>query len=301
MMLSTSNTIQDILDTATTLIQQLDGQILDVLAVSKPPDLEYARHLALVISKLSPLIGNMIEYAIVNILNQQDWSAYRGTWKRQDPGFPDTIFNWDNPIKPGIEVKTWFPLATEITARFRDSQIYFLEEQTRVAIIAWLPEFLLYGRPKIIGVFTDTASSLADARDKHYHNPPDYIILEPEDTRHRTANLQQTNVIGYKFQGTPKQLAQAQRLVASWGEIGKQYSHAPEYQKLLRHLLGKFPYRIDTNFSKIDRIRHVGLEQFKAKILQTEFFGAPISGWARQRLQSDEGLRQLLQLKRRLR
>ena len=293
---SDSSAIQNILDVATALIQQLDGQVLDVLAVSKPPDLEYARHLALVVSKLSPLIGNMLEYSLVGILNQHDWLSYRGKWKRQDPGFPDTIFNWDNPIKPGIEVKTWFPLATEITARFRDSQTYFLEEQTRVAIIAWLPEFLLYGKPKIIGVFTDTASSLANARDKHYHNPPDYIILEPEDTRHRTINLQQTNVIGYKFQGTPKQLVQAQRVVAAWGESGKQYSHTPEYQKLLRQLLGKYPYRIDTNFSKIDRIRHVELEQFKTKILQAEFFGAPISVWARQRLRTDEGLRQLLQL-----
>jgi hypothetical protein len=118
---SDSSAIQKILDTATTLIQQLDGQVLDVLAVSKPPDLEYARHLALVVSKLSPLIGNMLEYSLVSILNQQDWSRYRGKWKRQDPGSPDTIFNWDDPLKPGIEVKTWFPLATEITARFRDS------------------------------------------------------------------------------------------------------------------------------------------------------------------------------------
>jgi hypothetical protein len=274
---------------------------LDVLAVSKPPDLEYARHLALVVSKLSPLIGNMIEYSLVNILNQHDWAAYRGKWKRQDPGFPDTIFDWDNSIKPGIEVKTWFPLATEITARFRDSQTHFLQEQTRVAIIAWLPEFLLYGKPKIIGVFAGTASSLANARDKHYHNPPNYSILEPEDTRNRTVNLRQTNVIGYKFQDKPKQFAQAQRIVSDWGENSKQYSHMPEYQKRLRQLLAKYPYRIDTNFSKIDRIRHVELEQFKTKILQQEFFGAPISIWARQRLRTDEGLRQLVQLKRRLR
>lgn len=293
--------IPQILDTATILISQLEGQVLDVLAVSKPPDLEYAHHLALVISKLSPMIGNMLEYSIVNILNQQDWSAHRGKWIRQDPGFPDTIFNWDNPIKPGIEVKTWFPLATEITARFRDSQTYFTQAQTRVAIVAWLPEYLIYGKPKIIGVFTDTAASLARARDEHYHNPPDYIILEPEDTRQRTANLQQTNVIGYKFQGTPEQLARAERFVSAWGENGKQYSHTPEYQKQLRQLLGKYPYRIDTNFSKIDRIRHLELEQFKTKILQIEFLGTPISSWARQRLRTDEGLRQLLQVKRRLR
>lgn len=296
-----SNALQQVLDTAIAFINQLDGRVLDVITVSKPPDLEYAHHLATVVSKLSPLVGNMLEYSIVNILNQQDWSAHHGSWKRQDPGFPDTVFDWDNEIKPGIEVKTWFPLATEITARFRDSQAYFMDAQTRVAIVAWLPEYLIYGKPKIIGVFTDTAASLAKARDTHYHNPPDYIIREPEDTRHRTANLQQTNVTGYKFQGTQKQLAQAERLVSAWGENAKQYSYTPDYQKLLRQLLAKYPYRIDTNFSKIDRIRHAELEVFKARILRTEYFGAPISRWARQRIWTDAGVNQLLQIKRRLR
>ncbi|MBI4673581.1 MAG: hypothetical protein HY741_18165 [Chloroflexi bacterium] len=296
-----SSEIERILNQATSLIQNLDGQVLDVLAVSKPPDLEYARHLAQVISKLSPLIGNMLEYAIVSELNKQDWSAYRGTWARRDPGFPDTVFNWNQPIKPGVEVKTWFPLATEMTARFRDSQIHFVEEQTRVAIVAWLPEYLLYGKPKLVGVFTCTASSLAKARDAHYHNPPDYIILEPEDTRNRTANLQQTNVIGYKFQGTPKQLRQAQRQVARWGGRGTEYSYSPDYQKQLKQLLSQYPYRIDTNFSKIDRIRHSELETFKAKTLRMEFFGFTIEAWAKQRLRTNEGLNQLLQIKRRLR
>jgi len=37
-MIADSSEIQSILDTATTMLQQLDGQVLDVLAVSKPPD-----------------------------------------------------------------------------------------------------------------------------------------------------------------------------------------------------------------------------------------------------------------------
>jgi hypothetical protein len=31
---------------------------------------------------------------------------------RQDPSFPDTIFESELP-KPGIEIKSWFPLAAE--------------------------------------------------------------------------------------------------------------------------------------------------------------------------------------------
>ena len=39
------------------------------------------------------------------------------------PGFPDTIFIGPNVTpSPGFEIKAWFPLATEITARFKDSQ-----------------------------------------------------------------------------------------------------------------------------------------------------------------------------------
>lgn len=34
----------------------------------------------------------------------------------------------------GLEVKAWFPLATEITARFRDSQALLQNYNTRVVV-----------------------------------------------------------------------------------------------------------------------------------------------------------------------
>ncbi len=40
--------------------------------------------------------------------------------------------------------------------------------------------------------------SIAEARDQHYHKPPDYLVVEPEDTSRRTKNLRQTNTNGYK-------------------------------------------------------------------------------------------------------
>jgi hypothetical protein len=294
MILQYTSDIQEILTIAGTLIASLTEQPLDVLNITKPLDIEYARHLALVVSNLSPLLGNMIEFTIVSLLNKQDWAKYGGKWQRQDPGFPDTIFNWNKEVKPGIEVKTWFPLATEITARFRDSQRHFVLDQTNVAIVAWLPEFLIYGKPKIIGVFIDTGRSLALARDTHYHNPPDYLIIEPEDTASRTANLQQTNVLGHKFQGTPEQMLKAVREVRAWGTEGKNYSYSIDYQTRLKKLLSRYPYRIDTNFSKIDRIQHQGLEVFKTRILKKEFYGSSISRWARDLLWSDEGINTLL-------
>jgi hypothetical protein len=291
-----STATREILNKAEKVILELKGRTLDVLEVTKPPDIQYARHSIIVISKLSPLVGNMIEFSIVSLLNRLDW-AEQGQWIRQDPGFPDTLFNGIIEPKPGIEVKTWFPLATEITARFKDSVLHFEENQTDVALIAWLPEYLLYGKPKIIDIWINTAKSLAIARDTHYHNPPDYLVVEPEDTSARTLNLQQTNTNGYKFQGTAEELAEAEKEVRKWGKDGKTYSPKPQYQKRIKELMGQYLYRLDTNFAKIDRIQHAGLEEFKKQVLAQEIYNYTILEWERNIFKTDEGLERLLKIK----
>jgi len=106
-------------------------------------------------------------------------------------------------------------------------------------------------------------------------------VLEPEDTRERTRNLQQTNTNGYKFQGTAIQLKQAEKLVRSWGKDGKSYKPTPQYQTKLRQLLAKFPYRLDTNYAKMDRIDHAAIEAFKERIGQKQFYGLSVSEWTR--------------------
>lgn len=269
-----------VLKVASSHLVNLKNQTMDVVDIAKPPTLDYARHLSKVVSKLSPLVGNMIEYNVCLELNKLDWKGL-GSWFRQDPGFPDTIFRGSILPCPGIEVKTWFPLATEITARFKDSVNFFVDEPTNVAVVAWLPEFIIYGKPKIIDVWVGSAKSLAEARDNHYHNPPDYLVFEPEDTSTRTSNLQQTNTNGYKFQGTVEQFKKAERQVKKWGIVGKKFSPTLEYQMMIKELLRKFPYRLDTNFAKIDRIKHEGLEAFKIKVLQTKMFGHEINTWAK--------------------
>lgn len=285
-----------ILDTAIQAIKNLSGKPLDVVDIAKPPDLQYARNIAKVISKLSPLIGNMIEFSIASLLNELEWPV-EGEWLRQDPGFPDVIFSGLVTPRPGIEIKTWFPLATEITARFKETVTRFERERTYVALIAWLPEYLLFGKPKILDVWCDTAQGLAEARDRHYHNPPGYLVFEPRDTSARTINLQQTNTNGYKFQGTLEQLTQAQFDVAAWGDKGKTYSHSVAYQTKIAELFAKYPYRLDTNFAKIDRIRHSGLEEFKAKVLTTDVLGHKIIEWSGGRLlDNDETLQALIRV-----
>ncbi|HBE20673.1 MAG TPA: hypothetical protein DEG17_24485 [Cyanobacteria bacterium UBA11149] len=269
----------DIIRLASQYIANLAGRKFDVLYLSKPVTVNGAINLAKVISKLSPFLGNLIEFNTVEFLNNQDDFTEFGRWERQDPGFPDTIFVGDIKPTPGLEIKTWFPLATEITARFKDSQNHFQFDQTHVAMLAWLPEKIIYGKPRILDVCVVSGLSVALARDNHYHNPPDYLVLEPEDTTQRTANLQQTNTSGYKFQGSIDELLEAQEIVNLWGAEGKIYKPTREYQQLLRELLIRYKYRLDTNFAKMDRIAHPGIEEFKKRIYNAEVYGMTVGEW----------------------
>lgn len=214
-------------------------------------------------------------------MNKQNEFSEFGKWQRQDPGFPDTIFVGTVQPTPGLEIKAWFPLATEITARFKDSQNHFKYDQTYVAMLAWLPDKIIYGKPRILDVCVVSGLSVALARDTHYHNPPDYLVLEPEDTTQRTANLQQTNTSGYKFQGSVEEFLEAQKIVDSWGVEGKIYKPTREYQHFLRELLIRYKYRLDTNFAKMDRIEHPGIEKFKQRVYNIEVSGITVGQWNR--------------------
>ena len=271
---------KEILSKAKSELTALDSHLIDIVDIKKPTSIEYATQLAKVISKLSPLLGNMIEFSTVELLNEYDWSD-SGIWVRQDPGFPDALFKSETILpNPGIEIKAWFPFATEITARFKDSVTMFAKDNIDVALIAWLPEHVIWGKPQIIDVLVVSGKSVAEARDKQYHRPPDYLVFEPEDTADRTANLQQTNTNGYKLQTDKCDISEAEAVVESWGEKGKEYDPSPAYQRLLRSLYGQFVYRLDTNYAKIDRIEHAEIEAFKTRVLNTVFHGRTIKQWS---------------------
>jgi hypothetical protein len=231
---------KEIINIASKHLSDLPGETFEVISILKPKTIEAAINLSKIISKLSPLVGNLIEFDIVEYLNKHELLNKIGKWKRQDPGFPDTVFISDIQPTPGFEIKAWFPLATEITARFKDSQNHFLNDQTYVVMVAWLPEYIIFGKPKIIDILIVSGASVAKARDEHYHNPPDYVVLEPENTLNRTKNLHQTNTNGYKFQNEKSSIVEAEEFVLSWGSNCKQYNPAPEFQERNRTLLRKF-------------------------------------------------------------
>lgn len=281
-----SSKAEQILITATEKLDLLKDKSFNVLSLSRPESIDSAINLAKTLSKLSPMMGNMIEFNICEYLNSIDDFGDMGKWKRQDPTFPDTIFEMTEGISPGIEIKSWLPLSTEITARFKNSQNQLANNPINVALVAWVPEHIIFGNPKIIDITVVSSQSVASTRDDHYSNPPDYLIIEPIDTSERSPNLQQTNACGYKFQGTEEQLQQAVKDVQKWAKrnaLGN-LTLSPassEYQEMASFLMSKYPYRLDTNFAKIDRINHNDIESFKERVLNTIIYGKPLSYWSK--------------------
>ena len=272
---------------ATELLKRLELAFLDVLTLGAPKSGAQALERMRVVSKLSPLVANSLEFEFVAYLNAQDGWLEASEWVRQDPDFPDLSLRAERTELAGIEVKAWFPLSTEMTGRFRESQVRLRDSPIRVMVVAWLPEFIVYGRPMILDIWDDRAINLARARDEHHHKPPWYLVVEPEDTSERTRNLQQTNCAGYVFQGTEDELAAAADEVDSWGRPPDDLTDS-EYQGMLRDLMGSYRLRLDTNFAKIDRVAHEPLEQFKSQVLSTDLHGRTIAEWRSRIATGDE-------------
>lgn len=62
---------------------------------------------------------------------------------------------------------------------------------------------------------------------------------------------------------------------------GRQYRTSADYQAQLRQLIASYPYRLDTNFAKMDRIVHNDIEAFKEEVLNKEVQGVSIKEWSR--------------------
>lgn len=263
------------------LLLGLAGETVATLTVNSL-SAEDAPFLGQVVSKLSPMIGNLLERRIIQLLDQAAEDSGHGMhWIRQDPGFPDALLvdEYGDSTEAGYEVKAWYALSTEVTGRFRESQNLLRPRNVRVVIIAWCMSHLVYGVPQILEVLTVPGIDIATSRDGHYHKPPYYLIVEPGDTTARTRNLQQTNVNGYKLQDATV-LPDAHRHVQ--GHPGR--SAPPpsvEAQALVKELMATFPYRLDTNFAKLDRVDNVDIERFKSNVLRRTIRDRTMTAWAK--------------------
>jgi len=273
--------LHNILSRAATVLKTKSGHRFDQLEIAKPKTQFEALNLLKITSKLSPIIGNLFEIDAVEALTAAGAFKRGGTWIRQDPDFPDVLYKTGAAVEAGFEVKAWYPFATEITGRFKDSQRRFADDQTHVLVFAWVLDHMLFGKPRLLDMSIVSARSIAIARDAHYHKPPDYLVIEPLDTSARKRNLQQTNTSGYKFQGTTADMERARKLMSKWGKGADRYQLTPKYQSLVRELQTNFEYRLDTNYAKMDRVVHEGLEAFKTKVMSTNVEGRSIAEWSR--------------------
>lgn len=79
-------------------------------------------------------------------------------------------------------------------------------------------------------------------------------------------------------------------MVKKWGAKGLVYLPTVAYQERLRELIARFPYRLDTNFAKMDRIVHPEIEAFKDRVYKTEFHGRSIGAWNRLLSKGDDDM-----------
>ena len=69
-------------------------------------------------------------------------------------------------------------------------------------------------------------------------------MLEPEDIKARTRNLQQTNTNGFKLKSIDAaQRVEAERIIEAWGPGGRDYSPTANYHAQLRELIARFRVR----------------------------------------------------------
>lgn len=277
-----ANTLEDHI---TEVLESFKGEEINrVIAIYKPPDLELAIFYSKIISKLSPIIGNLLERSVAEELGVR----LKAPYKRQDPEFPDVVVELGKDKRIGFEIKAWYALSTEAAARFRTSQKELSSgayEEVYLVVIAWTMSKLFYGKPKIINLFFEKAIEIARTRDQKYHNPPWNIVLEPVDTSARTINLQQKVVIGKKLQEESlpegvqaeeelKKLAQDKKI-----KDYKVYSTQEDYVDFIRNLERVLPYREDSNFGKIDRIPHERLSSFLKNTKKLKLLGLTLKDW----------------------
>lgn len=272
--------LADELRRAEAVLARMKGDLGDVVEI-KRPDIAEAVFYGKIVSKLSPFVGNILENRIVATLNKG--TPKNGLrWVRQDPDFPDAALVTSDGERThvGYEVKAWYVLSTELTGRFRESQNLLEGKTIRLCVVPWMLSNIIYGHPVVLDVVTVDALSVAQSRDNHYHKPPSYLIAEPRDTKKRTRNLQQTNVAGYRLQEEePSVKRVAEKFVEQHpGRTAQPHSEAA--QEMVKQLMAKFAYRLDTNFSKIDRLQHDGVEDLKARILGQTRHGATLKQWS---------------------
>jgi hypothetical protein len=253
--------------------KQVDSMIIN------SHDPQEAPYLSMLLPRLAPLIGNMLERRVADILNKEVQHGFH--WITQEQELPDTCLMSPGNIstESGYEVKAWHALSAKITSRFRVSTQQLKGRNIRLLIISWMMSKVLFGVPTILDVLSVDAYSVARLRDLQYHQPPEYLVVEGEDPLPEPGKLYRSQLNGYRImERDPKILEKATTVVAS--HPNRQSPLETEgAQSLNKNLLEGFEYRLDSKFGKIDLAKHAEIEAFKENVLRMEPYGHPIKEW----------------------
>lgn len=259
----------------------LVGTVLDTVSVHSIDPAE-APLLGANVSKLSPLTSTLLESRTVRDLAAATEGG-RFQIERQDPGFPDAgIFLDGVATGHGLEIKAYNVLATEITARFRASQLALVDKNIHVVLICWVMDRVIHGQPLILDVQFIDAMSLATTRDAHYNHPPDYLVSPPDDNEGRISSMLLRNVEGHVLQPSTTPESRARVRVIQDALLQQAVLGEPHHEvtaELTRHLRANLTYRLDTNFAKLDRIQHPDVEVAKTRNLARVHMGRTFAAW----------------------
>jgi len=240
------------------------------------------------LAKFSSVLSNMLEVHLVEELNKVNkmfnyWPNHK--WINQDPYFPDCILVPNKGYNPktnthgvmGIEVKIWYPMATELTARLNESQDTAGLDNSVLLIGAWMPKSLIWGEIHTLGAGVFDLLDVIRTRDRKWFKPPKELITEPNDTTSRTSNLQQTNVIFWELQSGNDI---AKTIVAGWPD--EDYSTDSATQTRINHLIDHpdISYRQENqNRNKIQRINFAEIDDFRQSMSEKKICGKTLKSW----------------------
>jgi hypothetical protein len=230
-------------------ILALEGTVIEDLAIPLPGDLRD-------IAKAAALVSGVVEDRIPELLNRvraqtwdEDGEFHAYEFRRMTIGFPDIqLVERSNPghFIFELEAKSWYILATDaLTARYETSADA-VRPGTLIAIVAWILDGIVSGRPKLLRIYVDDAQRLANGRDDAWTRIDplgSHRVTQPENPA-----------------ATPRSLLKTQAIAEMLDANG---SWRPESE----------------NFGKLERLYDPDIQTFRDTTLELIAAGKTLGNW----------------------
>jgi hypothetical protein len=259
------------------LKDKYEHQTLEAISVGKPANVQLAGEWFAHFPEFAVLCNRLVESVVADGLS----CFGGGVWKREKQR--SNVLYFDSPEAkptPRVIVKAWQSFPVERPTRFSESGGLFEEDNVSLINVGWALEHMIWGRIRILNVVDVSAKAMTEARNRHYYNPPVYVVCEEESERFSSTITDAKQTRGYKFIGGEEQLRQAAELAARLGLAKDNYCCGRSYQTKLYQLLGRFPYREDKDYAVIDLIEQQDVAGARKEALDTVLDGASVREFA---------------------